>query len=88
MVTPVVSSKYLQLYQLCYVKIFSTNQNGNLVLLDNPSRVRSQIAKVVCQIQRFDFDWILVLSRKSNSTDTAGLRFKSSTKFILLVGSK
>jgi hypothetical protein len=35
MVTPIVSSKYRQLYQFYYVKIFSTNQNGNLVLLDD-----------------------------------------------------
>jgi hypothetical protein len=32
--------------------------------LDYPGRVRSQITSVVCQIQRFDFDCILVLSRK------------------------
>ena len=54
-----MSSKYRHLYQFCYVKIFSTNQDGNLVLLDDPGRVRSQITSVVCQIQRFDFDCIL-----------------------------
>ena len=59
-----MSSKYWHLYQFCYVKIFSTNQDGNLVLLDNPGRVRSQKISVVCQIQRFDFDCILVVSRK------------------------
>jgi hypothetical protein len=32
--------------------------------LDYPGRVRSQITNVVCQIQRFDFDCILVVSRK------------------------
>ena len=37
------------------VKIFSTNQDGNLVLLDDPGRVRSQIISVVCQKQ-LDFD--------------------------------
>ena len=45
-------------------EIFSTNQDENLVLLDDPGRVRSQITSVVCQIQRFDFDCILVVSRK------------------------
>ena len=51
------------MYQLSYVKIFITNQNGNLVLLDDPSRVRSQIISVVCQIQRFDFNCNLVVTR-------------------------
>jgi hypothetical protein len=64
MVTPIVSSKYRQLYQLCYVKVFSTNYDINLVLLDYPGRVKSQITSVVCQIQRFDFECILVVSRK------------------------
>jgi hypothetical protein len=64
MVTPIVNSKYRHLYQLCYVKIFSINHNRNLVLLDYPGRVRSQITSVVYQIQRFDFDCILVVSRK------------------------
>ena len=59
-----MSSKYRHLYQFCYIKIFSTNQDGNLVLLDDPGRVRNQITSVVCQIQRFDFDCILVVSRK------------------------
>ena len=59
-----MSSKYRHLYQLCYVKIFSTNQYGNLLLLDDPGRVRSQKTSVVCQIQRFDFECILVVSRK------------------------
>jgi hypothetical protein len=36
MVTPIVSSKYRHLYQFCYVKIFSTDHNGNLLLLDDP----------------------------------------------------
>ena len=34
------------------------------MMLDDPGRVRSQIINVVCQIQRFDFDCILVVSRK------------------------
>jgi hypothetical protein len=33
-------------------------------MLDDPGRVRSKITSVVCQIQRFDFDCILVMSRK------------------------
>ena len=46
------------------MKLFSTNQNGNLVLLDDPGRVRSQITNVVCQIQQFGFDCNLVVMRK------------------------
>ena len=46
------------------MKIFSTNQNGNLLLLDDPGRVRSQITNVEGQIQRFGFDCILVVSPK------------------------
>ena len=70
-VTPIVSSKYRYLFQLCYVKIYSTNQHGNLLLLDDPGRVRSQKISVVCQIQRFDFDCILVVSRKVISLTAA-----------------
>ena len=52
--------------QFCYVKISSTKQNErlNLVLMDDPGRVRSQITSVVCKIQRFDFDCNLVLTGK------------------------
>ena len=64
MMTPIVSIKYRHLYQFCYIKIFSTNQHGNLLLLDDPGRVRSQKTNVVCQIQRFDFDCNLVVTRK------------------------
>jgi hypothetical protein len=64
MVTPIVSRKYRHLYEFCYVKVFSTNQNKHLLLLDDPGRVRSQIATIVRQIQRFDFDRNLVLTRK------------------------
>ncbi len=64
MVTPIVRSKYRHLYQLCYVKLFSTSQCGNLMLLDDPGRVRSQIRSLVCKIQRFDFVCNLVLTRK------------------------
>ena len=61
-----MSSKYRHLSQFCYVKIFSTNHNENLLLLDDPGpgRVRSQITNVIYQIQRFDFDCNLVLTRK------------------------
>ena len=59
-----MSSKYRHLYQFCYVKIFSTNQDGNLLLSDDPGRVSSQKTSVVCQIQRFDFDCNLVVTRK------------------------
>jgi hypothetical protein len=64
MVTPIVSSKYRNLYHFCYVKIFSTNHNKNLLLLDDPGRVRSQIASIVRQIQWFDFDLNLAVTRK------------------------
>ena len=62
------------MYQFCYVKTFSTNHNKNLVLLDDPGRVRSQITSVVCQIQRFDFDCNLVVTRKVIIPSAAGLR--------------
>jgi hypothetical protein len=67
--TPIVSRKYLRLFQFCYVKVFSINQNGNLLLLDDPGRVRSHIASVVRQIQRFDFDRNLVVARKVISSE-------------------
>jgi hypothetical protein len=54
--TPIVIIKYQYLYHFCYIKEFSTNQNENLLLLDDPGRVRSQIASIDRQIQRFDFD--------------------------------
>jgi hypothetical protein len=71
--TPIVISKYWYLSQFCYVKVFSTKQAKTLLLLDDPSRVRSQITSVVCQIQRFDFDRNLVdldtSDAKSNNTE-------------------
>jgi hypothetical protein len=73
MVTPIVSSKYRHLYQFCYVKIFSTDYIRNLLLLDDPGRRRSQITSVVCQIQRFDFDCNLVVTRKLIIRIPAGL---------------
>jgi hypothetical protein len=63
-VTPIVSNKYWHLYQFCYV---------NLLLLDDPGRVRSQIASIVCQIQRSDFDCNLVVTRKLIIRIPAGL---------------
>jgi hypothetical protein len=60
----VVSSKYRRLFQFCCVKVFSTNQTKKLLLLDKLGRVRSQIASIVRQIQRFDFDRNLVVTRK------------------------
>ena len=48
------------MYQFSHIKIFSTNQYRNLILLDDPGRIRSQIVSVVYQIQRFDFDCNLV----------------------------
>jgi hypothetical protein len=71
-----VSSKYRHLYQFCYVKLFSTNQYKNLVLLDDPGRVRSQITRVVCKIQRFDFDCNMVVARKVIIRTRAPLRTK------------
>jgi hypothetical protein len=53
-------------------KFYCTDQNGHLILLDDPSRVRSKITSVVtvvCQIsiQPFDFYCNLVVTRKSNT---------------------
>jgi hypothetical protein len=48
MVAPIVSSKYRLMYEFSCVKISSTNQHANLVLLDDPSRVRSQITSGMC----------------------------------------
>jgi hypothetical protein len=65
MMTPIVNSKHRHLYQFCYVKILSVNQYlKNLLLLDDLGRVRSQITSVVCQIQQFDFECNLVVTRK------------------------
>jgi hypothetical protein len=50
------------MYQFCYVELFSTNYNKNLLLLDDPGSVRSQIASIVRQIQRFDFEHNLVVT--------------------------
>ena len=52
------------MYWFSFTTFSSTNQGVNLVLLDDPGRVRSQITSVVCKIQRFDFDRNLVVARK------------------------
>ena len=68
-----MSSKYRQLYQFCYVKIFSTKYYRSLLMLDDPGRVRNQITSVVCQIQRFDFECNLVVTRKVIILTSPGL---------------
>ena len=57
---PQVSMKYLKIYHNTYIKCSSTMQDENVVLSDNPDRVRTQITGVVAQIRRFDFDCNLV----------------------------
>ena len=46
------------------------------MLLDDPGRVRSQNTSVVCQIQLFDFDCNLVVTRKVIIRTCAPLRLK------------
>jgi hypothetical protein len=48
--------------------------------LDDPGRVRSQIASIVCQIQRFDFEGNLVRGSdaKSNNMNTVTFTNKTS----------
>ena len=84
---PIVSSKYRYLYQLCYVKVFSTNHNRNLVLLDDPGHVWSQITSVVCQIQRFDFDCNLVVTRKLIIRIPAGLGLNPLYEYVRGISS-
>jgi hypothetical protein len=75
---PIVSRKYRWMYQFCYVKMCSTKQHENLVMLDDPGRVRSHITSVVCQIQRFDFDCNLYakINNTHINTPPATLRLK------------
>ena len=48
-----------------YVDVFFvSNHVENLVRLDDPGRVRSNLISVVRKIQRFDFECNLVLTRK------------------------
>jgi hypothetical protein len=70
------SNKYRHFYQLCNVKIFSTNHIKKLLLLDDPGRVRSQITSVVFQIQRFGFGCNLVVTRKVIIRTRAPLRLE------------
>jgi hypothetical protein len=69
------------MYQFCYVKIFITNQDRNLLLLDGPGRVRSQMTSVVCQIQRYDFDCNLVVMQKVIIRIPPPLRLKPLIEF-------
>ena len=64
------------MYQFSYIKLAITDQDENLVLLDDPSRVRSQITSVAYQIRRFDFGCNLVVSRKVIIRTRAPLRLK------------
>jgi hypothetical protein len=43
------------MYQFSGIKVFSTNQSGNLLLLDDPGRVRSQIISVMCRCLQLKF---------------------------------
>ena len=66
-----MSIKYQLMYQFSHAKIFSTNHYANLLLLDDPSRVRSQITSVLCPKT-------LVLCPK---TRLSSLRVESGTCF-------
>ena len=48
---------------LVYKSSSANNHRENLLMLDDPGLIRCHIACVVCQIQRFDFDCNLVLTR-------------------------
>jgi hypothetical protein len=48
--TPIGRNKYRYVFQLCYIKILTTNRYGKLVLLDDPGRVESRITSVVTAI--------------------------------------
>jgi hypothetical protein len=70
--------------QLLSLKILCIYNNKTLLVLDDPGRVRSQMANVVCQtlnlVQRFDFDCISVESggdAKSNNMNTPAFTFKT-----------
>ena len=61
--------------QLFYVNFSSTNYDVNLLVLDDRAgRVRSQITNFVLQIQRFVFDYNMVLTRKL-ITESPGFTF-------------
>ena len=61
------------MFPLCHVNTFCTKQNKSLYMLDDPGRVKSQIISVVCQIQRFNFEYNLVMMRKVIIRTTPGL---------------
>jgi hypothetical protein len=52
------------------------------VLLDDHGRVRSHMTSVVCQIQRFDFDFNLVVTRNLSIRILPPLRFKHLYEFV------
>ena len=76
MVTPHSEQEVPVFVPVSLCKKSSTNHNGNLVLLEDPGRVKSQITSVVCQIQRFDFGCNLVLTGKVIIPSRAALRSK------------
>ena len=76
MVTPLVSIKYQYMYQFSYLKVSSTNHNGNLLMLDDPGCVRGQITSVVYQMQWFDFDCNQVVTQKVRISSGEILRSK------------
>jgi hypothetical protein len=72
---------YRHLYWFCYVKIFSTNQYKSLLLLDNPGRVRSQIASIAWYCLSDTTVWFWPQSvgdAKSNNMNTVTFTFKTS----------
>jgi hypothetical protein len=78
MVTPHCEHKVMvNVSVIRYIKFSSANPNGNIVSLDDPGRVRSQIISVVLQIQGFDFECNLVLSRKLIIASPPALRSNS-----------
>ena len=69
--TPDSEQYVLVIVPVLLYKIFSTNQYKHLsLMLDDPGRVKSQIASVVHQIQRLDFDRNLVVSAINRPTFT------------------
>ena len=76
MVTPHGDQEALVNVPVLLCKIFSTNQDGNLVPLDSPGRVRSHKLSVVCQIQQFDFGCNLVVARKKTMEIPPALRLE------------
>ena len=61
------------MFELCYVNTFCTKQNKSLYMLDDPGRVKSQTISVVYQIQWFNFDYNLVMTRKVIIRTSPGL---------------